>query len=88
MLVSHMLLPMVLSSKTPEHAVIQRRFDSISAPFMRTKVFDGEVVDRGFVSFEVFRECEGLLALLAFCRADVVFLMLSDGDVNKKTPKG
>jgi hypothetical protein len=42
---------------------------------MGAEVFDCEVVDRVFVPFEVLHKSERLVALLAFFRADVVFLV-------------
>jgi hypothetical protein len=51
---------------------------------MRAKVFNCEVVDRVLVSFEVLHKSEGLVALLAFFGADVVFLMAPRRDSQHK----
>ena len=72
---SQMLQPVIFPSESPLHPIFLLRFQSVSAIIMRTKVFNGVIVDAVDVPFYVFWGWETFIALLAFRRADVVCLM-------------
>ena len=73
MVVFHLLLPMVLSPKSPENAVIQTGLDIIPTPNVRTVVFHGVVVNAVIVPLEVFCGRESLVALPASDRLGEIY---------------
>jgi hypothetical protein len=74
-LIFHMLLPMILPSKSPDNAVIQTWFDRVPTPIVGTEVLDLVVMNAVVVPFEIFWRGKAAGTLFAANWSGVIHLV-------------